>query len=151
MISSSLTIRPFFPSDQKSAQQLILAGLADHFGALDPAYNQDLHDIMASYINQGNQFVVAELAGEIVGTGGLIAEEINNGRIVRVSVHKQMRRRGIARHIVNHLIIIARQCGYQQLLVETNHDWCDALGLYQKMGFVEYDREPEEVHMRLNL
>jgi hypothetical protein len=37
------------------------------------------------------------------------------------------------------------------MVVETTHDWYPAITLYQSSGFVEYDRDPEDVHFRLVL
>jgi ribosomal protein S18 acetylase RimI-like enzyme len=38
-----------------------------------------------------------------------------------------------------------------QILVETNHDWYDAIRLYERCGFKEYDRDEESVHLSINL
>jgi len=35
--------------------------------------------------------------------------------------------------------------------VETNNDWYDAIGLYERCGFVEYDRDAESVYLALPL
>jgi hypothetical protein len=40
-----LTISPFHPADQAAARTLILAGLQERWGHLDPRYNADLDDI----------------------------------------------------------------------------------------------------------
>jgi GNAT superfamily N-acetyltransferase len=132
---SPLRIRPFRPEDQRACQALVLAGLGEHFGVIDPARNPDLDDITAHYIVPGHLFVVVERAGVLVGTGALVREGPTTGRLVRMSVHRDHRRRGIGRALVIHLIACARQRGYAHLLVETNHDWEDALALYRACGF----------------
>ena len=66
-MNHNLEIRPFQPSDQAIAKQLILEGLAEHWGTLDPTLNPDLNDIAQSY-TEGN-FIVALLDGHIIGTG----------------------------------------------------------------------------------
>jgi hypothetical protein len=50
-------IRPFHPNDQNAAQQLILDGLREHWGELDPTLNGDLDDIMGSYVARGTLFL----------------------------------------------------------------------------------------------
>ncbi|MCP4415536.1 MAG: hypothetical protein GY805_02870, partial [Chloroflexi bacterium] len=45
----SIVIRPFHPQDQSATKQLILAGLVEHWGELDPSLNPDLNDIARSY------------------------------------------------------------------------------------------------------
>ncbi|MGW8319820.1 MAG: GNAT family N-acetyltransferase [Candidatus Promineifilaceae bacterium] len=144
----TLSVRFFAIGDQPATRGLILAGLGEHFSPLDPNLNPDLNDIYASYNLEGHFFVVAEVAGAIVGTGGLLlngAEKV--GRIVRVSVRSDLRGRGIGRAIVEHLLDLARQARISRIVVETNHDWHPALALYQSCGFAEYDRDEESIHL----
>ena len=150
-MEGEITIRSFSPPDQVHAQELILTGLAEHFNTINPKLNRDLEDIQENYIWPGSLFLVAELEGELVGTGGLIAETEVSARIVRVSVSGSHRRLGIGRLITEHLINSARDYGYSQVVVETNDDWYDAIRLYQRHGFVEYDRSSGEIHMILRL
>ena len=49
MGAANVTIRPFDVKDQVAARNLILAGLADHFGKADPKFTPDLADIMSHY------------------------------------------------------------------------------------------------------
>ena len=106
-------IRPFEPRDQIPARQLILNGLGEHFGWIDETRNPDLDDIAANYLQRGNVFVVAEIGGELVGTGGLITVDANTARIVRMSVSRNHLRKGIGRALVMHLLDVARQRNIQ--------------------------------------
>jgi hypothetical protein len=69
-----LRIRSFQARDQKTARQLILAGLGEHFGWIDETRNPDLDDIAANYVDRGSTSLVAEIDGKLVGTAALIAE-----------------------------------------------------------------------------
>ncbi len=151
MAPTALRVRDFQPADQRSSQALILQGLVDHFGQLDATLNPDVEDIYASYIVPGHSFVVAELHGNLVATGALIALQNDCGRIARVSVDQAHRSSGIGRAVVTHLLQLARNKGYRCLLVETNHDWTAAIALYRRCGFEEYDRDAISLHMRLDL
>ena len=42
-------LRPFTAADQDAVKDLVLAGLADHWGTLDPTLNPDLNDIAGHY------------------------------------------------------------------------------------------------------
>jgi putative acetyltransferase len=64
-----------------------------------------------------------------------------------MSVCPQQRRQGIGRALVAHLLDMARQRGFSRVLVETNHDWEDAVTLYRRCGFVEYARDEVSVYM----
>lgn len=155
MSALSWQIRPFVRNDQHAARQLILAGLGEHFGAIDPTRNPDLDDIWADYIARGDLFVVAEVGPTLVATGAMRAEAADPagecGRIVRVSVERDYRQHGIGRAIVAHLVQAARVSGWTRLLVETNHDWHAAVALYRRCGFQPYDRDEESVHLALAL
>lgn len=148
-------IRPFRAADQQRARRLILAGLGEHFGFIDETCNPDLDDIWASYVVPGHLFVVAQCGADLVGTGALCVEasaaDQQTGRIVRMSVSQRYRQQGIGRAIVMHLVQAAQQRGWTRLLVETNHDWLDAIGLYQRCGFAPYDRDEESIHLVLAL
>lgn len=150
-VLADLSCRLFRQDDQAHVQKLILAGLGDHFGLIDPKLNPDLDDIAASYLASGHTFMVGEIEGTIVAAGGLIGVQEDLGRIVRVSVAGEFRRKGIGQAIVACLMAVARQKGYGRLIVETNHDWTNALALYQRCGFREYDRDEESIHMQLDL
>ncbi len=145
------TIRPFEPRDQGAARQLIEAGLGEHFGWIDESRNPDLNDIASSYVRRGHVFFVAEVDGKLVGTGALLTEDRETGRIVRVSVANAHRREGIGRTLVRRLVLAARRKGIKQIRVETNVGWEDAIGLYRDCGLHEYGRDEIGVHMFLAL
>ena len=150
-MGGKIEIRSFAPDDQDRAKTLILDGLADHFNTIDPTLNPDLQNIEESYLRRGSLFLVAEAGQDLVGTGALIAETEDVGRIVRLSVASSHRRLGIGRLITKHLIDAAQSFHFSKILVETNDDWFDAIRLYKRCGFTEYDRRDGEVHMMLCL
>jgi GNAT superfamily N-acetyltransferase len=148
---TGIDIRPFTAADQTVAQQLILAGLREHWGYIDDTRNPDVEDIEAHYLQQGHLFVVAQAGVEIVGTGGLVCVQADTMRMVRVSVHKGWRRLGIGRILVEHLVAAARQRGAGQVVVETSRGWHDAISLYQACGFIQYVEDVADVHLMLEL
>ncbi len=149
MTSPEMLIRPFEASDQEATRRLILDGLGEHFGYIDESLNPDLDDIMTSYIVPGHVFVVVLSGSKLVGTGALIIKDDKAGQLVRISVHADHRREGIGRAVVKHLVEIAKKRNLVRVLVETNNDWYDAIGLYRHLGFIEYDRDAGGVYMAL--
>lgn len=139
-------IRPFEPRDQVAARRLILTGLGEHWGFIDETLNPDVDDIDAHYLQTGQVFVVAEVGGELAGTGGLIAEGAETMRMVRISVDRQQRRLGIGRTLVEHLVDVARQRGARRVVVETTRGWQDAIGMYLRCDFTQYDEDEHDVH-----
>ena len=151
MTRGTLNIRSFATSDQEEVQQLILDGLAEHFFNLDPSLNLDLEDITTTYLSKGDLFLIAEMDNRIIATGALVRESLETGRIVRVSVASDNRRRGIGQLIVQHLLDNARRLDLKRIFVETNLDWHEALRFYQNLGFCEYNRDLESIHMSLQI
>ncbi len=144
-------IRPWTAADQAVARQLILAGLGEHWGFIDDTRNPDVDDIETHYLGRGHLFVVAEVGTEIVGTGALVHVQADTVRIARISVHKDWRRLGIGRILVEHLVAAARQRGAMRIVVETTRGWHDAISLYQACGFTQYAEDVEDVHLTLDL
>ncbi len=128
-----IRIRRFRPSDQEPAKALILAGLEEHWGTLDPTLNPDLNEIAAHYAD--GVFLVAERGAEIVGTGALLPEDERTGRIVRMSVAGAARRQGLGSRILAQLVDHARARGYRRLVLETTSTWDDAVSFYRHHGF----------------
>ena len=149
--TNNLTIRPFRPGDQEATRRLILAGLGEHFGFIDETMNPDVDDIQAHYVDPGHHFVLAEIDGQIIGTGALIEEEPHTGRLVRMSVDPNYRGRGIGKTLVRYLMDVARERGYTRLLTETNDDWYDAIGLYRSCGFEAEGFRDGDIHLALDL
>ena len=130
---SNVTIKPFQPEDQATVKNLILAGLAEHWGELDLSKNPDLNDITSTYAS--GAFFVAWFKGEIVGTGALIPHSAGIAQIVRMSVAQAMRRKRVATQIFHHLIQYAKDYGYQKIVLETTKDWYEAIEFYLHNGF----------------
>ena len=126
-------IRRFRPEGQAAARDLILAGMKEHRGFLDPSMNPDLDDIVAAYAS--STFLLAWFGEELLGTGALVREMEGIGRIVRMSVAARTRRRGVGRLILKALLEYARTAGYHRVVLETEEDWSDAITFYRNCGF----------------
>jgi len=144
-----IDILPFQPGDQLEVKNLILAGLAEHWGMLDPEKNPDLSDIRSTYAH--GLFLVAWHENRIVGSGALVPKLGDIGEIVRMSVAANMRRQGVGRTILQRLIEQARSKGYQSLVLETTDTWHYAITFYQTFGFQIAHSLNGDVYFALNL
>ena len=129
----SIIILPFQQEDQEKVKELILNGLAEHWGELDLTKNPDLNNIAATYSQ--DIFLVAWLEDKIVGTGALVHWSDEIAEIVRMSVVKEMRKKGIGRLILQKLIEIAEEKGYRKIILETTNTWHEIIEFYLKCGF----------------
>ena len=131
--TDEVILQPFYPADQAEVKSLILAGLVDHWGVLDPTKNPDLNAIGTSYA--GATFLVARLKGRIVGTGALVPRGGGAAEIVRMSVARDLRRRGLGRRILSRLVAQARQEGLRRVVLETTDTWQEVIAFYLDYGF----------------
>jgi broad specificity phosphatase PhoE/GNAT superfamily N-acetyltransferase len=132
-LAGKLEIRPFCPEDQAEAQALILGGLKEHWGSIDPTKNPDIYDISTAY--RDAFFFVARHQGRMVGTAALIPRDEHTAEIVRMSVSGDLRRKGIGKALLHHLVNLAKQSDYCRLILETTSSWENAVQFYLENGF----------------
>jgi ribosomal protein S18 acetylase RimI-like enzyme len=142
-------IRSFQPQDQSAVKALILEGLQERWDVLDPLKNPDLVDIDSSYA--GGCFRVAVTNGRIVGTGALVPHAEGVAEICRMSVARELRRRGIGGAILRRLMEDAESHGYRKIILETTSTWKDAVSFYQKHGFRITHHQGGDTHFLLEL
>lgn len=128
-----IKIQYFKSEDQEAVKQLILAGLAEHWGELDLTLNPDLNDISTSYADA--TFLVAWFNNRIIGTGALVPRSDQVTEIVRMSVAAKMRRRGVGTKMLERICREAHALRFQSLILETNATWHKVIAFYQAFGF----------------
>ena len=143
----------FRPEDQAEVRALILDGLEEHWGSIDPTLNPDLDDIGATYGH--GTILVARIEGRIVGVGMLVPAGPGEGEVKRMSVAREHRRTGVAAALLRELVAIARQQGRRAVVLETTATWTDAVQFYESFGFVfthdEVGPFGRDAHFRLDL
>ncbi|HEY4201865.1 MAG TPA: GNAT family N-acetyltransferase [Devosiaceae bacterium] len=92
-----------------------------------PEIENDDYDLTATH-------VVAIAGGDVVGTLRLV-ELPEHAKIGRVAVRSDWRRRGVARLMLEHVMTEARGRGQERFYLGAQ---LEALGLYEKLGFVAY-------------
>lgn len=124
-VSQTLVIEEVRKETQEHAKHIVLDGLKERFGSLDKSLNQDLNEIVLNYNSRGNPFLVGRINTKVVCTGALIHEDVDTGRVVRMSV--------------------------QRIVLETTNSWHDAISFYKKNEYEVFGRNEYEVHMVKNL
>jgi putative acetyltransferase len=148
-VNPKITLSPFRPEDQTGVKALILGGLAEHWGTIDPNKNPDLNDIASAYA--GATFLVARLEGRVVGTGALLPRLQHTAEIVRMSVAADLRRQGLGKRILSRLIEDARTTGYRQVILETTQTWSEVIQFYLDNGFRITHFEDGDVYFEMAL
>jgi GNAT superfamily N-acetyltransferase len=144
-------IRQFTSADQEAVRALVLAGLQDHWGTLDPTLNPDLDDIGGWYGSRDGHTIVAEIDGRIVGTGTMHRVDDQTGVLVRMSVSRDQRGKGVGKALVRALADEAKKRGYARLICETTDTWQDAINLYVATGFAIVDQRDGDYHFEMPL
>lgn len=146
---TTLHITAFQPQDQAEVKALILAGLADHWGELDPTRNPDLNDIASTYT--GATFLVGRLAGRIVASGALVPRPGGEAEIVRMSVDRSLRQQGLGRQMLAALLRQAQAAGCRRIILETTATWQGVIDFYLRCGFRITHYQGEDVYFALDL
>jgi GNAT superfamily N-acetyltransferase len=144
-----ITLRPFQPADQPAAKALILAGLVDHWGFLDPTKNPDLTDISSTYANV--VFLVGCLGNELVATGALVPRGEGCAEIVRMSVDRRYRGQGLGKYVLTRLMEYAREIGYRKIVLETTETWEEVVSFYRHYGFKETHHLDGDIYFEMML
>lgn len=151
-----VTLRPFLVDDQDAAKQLVLTGLGERWGWIDPTLNPDLDDIATTYA--AGCFLVGYLDNALVATGALLPEvdpaytnHLLALRVVRMSVRADLRGQGIGRRVLDALLEYARDQRCRLLVLETTSTWTDAVRFYARNGFQFVAERDGETHMQLEV
>lgn len=86
-----------------------------------------------------------------MATGTLVPEEKATGRIVRMSVEREHRRKGLGRRVVDELVSRARNRDMTEIRVLTDTPWTSAVELYRSCGFVEVGRDDTDTFFVMSL
>ena len=97
--------------------------------------------------------ILAEVDGRLVGTAGIQQKspkvKLRHRCDFGISVDKEYWGLGIGRALTDACIECARKAGYEQIELEVAADNDRAVKLYQKVGFVEFGRNPRNFKSRL--
>lgn len=141
-----MDIKVITTKEEAVAKEIVLQGLEERFGFLDPTLNPDLNNIITNYLKEGSIFLIGKEENDLVCTGALFKEDNNTGRIQRMSVKSTCRGKGYARKILETLEGYAKEFGYSKLVLETNNDWHSAISLYTSSGYECYENDGECSH-----
>ncbi|HEY0520706.1 MAG TPA: GNAT family N-acetyltransferase [Ilumatobacteraceae bacterium] len=142
MDCSAIDVHDALPEMLGAVRELILRGLAEHWGEVDASLNRDVDDLAAGH--PGSRTLVACHEGRVVGTGTVVRCGDGCAEIVRMSVDAKWRRSGVGRRLVDDLVEVARSWRSRRVVLETSAHWMEVVAFYERCGFVlTHHREDE--------
>lgn len=122
--------------------------LANRFdGGFNPAKGNSVSD--AEMMPPNGWFLIARQESRPVGCAALIRRDEATGEIKRMWTAPAARGQGLARRMLLRLEEIAREAGFQRVVLDTNRVLKEAQDLYRRQGFVEiapYNDNPYADH-----
>ena len=110
--------------------------LLERYGVPDA----DPDDLQADHLAPPHGvFLVAWVAGDAVGCGGIRQYDEATGEIKRMYTKPEARRRGISRVVLEALEARARAVGYTRLVLETGIRQPEAIALYESSGYASIE------------
>jgi putative acetyltransferase len=139
----------------------VIALLNEHLAnmyELSPPENVHALDV-SRLRSPGISFWTVWEGGVLLGCGALKELSPAHGEIKSMRTPKALRRRGAGRAILEHIIAVARQRGYERLSLETGsmQAFIPAQKLYESFGFTyggafgDYTADPHSTFMHLRL
>lgn len=86
-----------------------------------------------------------------MGTGTLVQRSSEIGEIVRMSVAKEMRRKGIGKLILQRVIHEALELGYRRIILETTNTWSEVIEFYLRCGFQITHEHDGDIYFKLDI
>ncbi|HEY7635071.1 MAG TPA: GNAT family N-acetyltransferase [Gemmatimonadales bacterium] len=134
--SRKLRVIPFEPRHRDAFRDLNLAWISRYFG-IEDADLKVLEDPEAAILAPGGAILMAEMAGEAVGTVALIRVAPDGFELAKMAVTPVAQGHGIGALLGRAAIERARQLGARWIELLSNTSLAPALHLYRKLGFVE--------------
>ncbi len=123
----------------------VIRTVLKEFGVDKPGtvYTDPTTDALYELFQKENScYFIAEENGEIIGGCGIYPTEglpVGCAELVKIYMHKDFRKLGIGKHLMEKSIAAAKDLGYTLLYLETLPELHNAIDLYQKMGFQKID------------
>jgi len=131
-----LKIREYQNLDTQPLIQMISTVLAEYEMSLDfQGPDKDLEDLQNVYFNDHGVFLVAELAGHIIGSVGVGKTDNETCELRKLYVLKAHRGRGLGQRLLDRAIEFGLSQGYTRMELEVSEQHRDAIRLYRKRGF----------------
>jgi putative acetyltransferase len=135
-----LNIRPATNSDVDEIKVVVFGVLKEYGLEPDPgSTDEDLDFIDSYYWENGGYFGVVEEADCIVATFGLYRVDEKTCELRKMYVLPSQRGKGLGKKLMEFALKKARDMGYKRVILETATPLKEAIGLYKRFGFQEFE------------
>jgi putative acetyltransferase len=115
-----------------------------------------LNDPQGTIIHNGGYIFLARYENTIAGCAGLIKVNDDEYELVKMTVGKDFRGKGISKQLLNHCLEKAKELNAKKISLLSNHQLETALCLYKQFGFKDVPVGPSpydlaDVKMELSL
>ncbi|MEF8852655.1 MAG: GNAT family N-acetyltransferase [Haloarculaceae archaeon] len=141
-------VRRYEPGDERAVRDVFQRAMCE--AGTDPADvpgTRDLEWVEAAYIEPGGEFLVVEVDGEVVATGGLVVDG-DVGELFRVAVDPDHQREGHGSRLLAALEDAARDRGVERVVLTTARRQAAAVAFYPERG---YERTGSDRHGEYHL
>lgn len=142
-----MNIREAKQSDSESIKNVVFEVLKEY--GLDPdpgTTDKDLDAIDKLYGENGGYFGVIEDLNKVVATVGIFKVSETTCELRKMYALPNQRGKGLGRKLMEFSITKAKELGFERIVLETASPLVEAISLYKKYGFTEY--EPEHLSAR---
>lgn len=132
-------IRDYSIGDEHTVMQILQIALAVYGLSANPEETDlDISDIQKYYIDSGGVFRVLVDGSKVIGSYGLFPLDKSVCELRKMYIYPEYKGRGLGKRLMNDALVRARNLGFKKMVLETNSRLVEAIGMYKKLGFVEY-------------
>lgn len=125
------------PEHQPAFKRINMAWIAERF-VVEDVDLQVLDHPEANILAPGGHILLAEEAGEVIGTCALVRSTPDTYQLAKMAVDTAHRGRGIGRALCEAAVARARELGARKVMLYSNTQGSgEAIALYRKLGFRE--------------
>ncbi|HVO74548.1 MAG TPA: GNAT family N-acetyltransferase [Ignavibacteriaceae bacterium] len=129
--------------DRFEVFKLVETVLAGYGLSMDPeGTDKDLLNLDESYLKNGGWFeVIVDPRKKIIGSYGLFKIDNDSCELRKMYLYPEFQGLGLGKKMLNKAVLKAKELGFKEIILETNKLLNQAIGLYKKYGFVEFNSD----------
>ena len=117
-------------------------------------FDEEISDLKSEYTDNGGCILLCYEDDKLAGCVGLRRFENNICEMKRLYLRNEFRGKGIGKALVDKIILISKEYGYEKMRLDTIETMKEAISIYKKIGFEEikpYRENPVEGVIYLEL